>query len=763
MTDRQDDFIPYWLQTGMPSLETSEIPGREVMFPWEYPWPHTSRRDMWAEATASNPSVPSPALPFASTSSWPSTASPFGADLEQPAPHSASKTRVNALLAPLMQPWEYPWPHTLPRWVQSTQPNPSAAPPLEHLDSGKYWGAGSASWVPPAPSPDVRDRIAPSWLQSARSSGGNLGLSQPLDPQWPQDAGLPTWGSPSPPIPSAMAPASPPQPPPGSWNQDVQPQRGRQAGIARRLWEEFNDRTIGGIARDVPKIARAVADLPGNLASSTLENFHGGIDTMRRGAEEIGSGRIFPRFPSSDARTWEAGGVLRSVGGGLGTIFSPITAATEHLIENPVTQLTGNPEIGSRAGVVANTMGLRPFLPRGAKVRPGEKLPPPAVVEDFPAATPRPAVAGDVPVAAPQRVEDARERAFGASERPAPKLNDAGPRGYAPQEAVPGEITKHLSGTLNQPYEWRQKYTGSGWINPQTGGDAIAESMNIARGSPTLPATGSYRALSGNWETQPAHTGRWTPELTPDGLELSPRSKSLIEAAERTRAVMDGQEAGAYNVWIRDAPEAHRTSVDIPHSGPLDPTKAEGLGPLADRHGFYMSDRGDGVSLIAKRPAHGGPQTKEDTAGLLGGELGQGIRDRLPGAVPTPTRMVSDIVEGIGRPPGKGQATKAWLDTLDLAPPEAIEGLGRSGLVRDMIAGLHARDARLHGTMGPEGELGTVQKELQHLRDTATRNRPENWLAAVRAAYRANPEAFPAVLLPLVAGPGAHDFAVPGE
>ena len=95
---------------------------------------------------------------------------------------------------------------------------------------------------------------------------------------------------------------------------------------------------------------------------------------------------------------------------------------------------------------------------------------------------------------------------------------------------------------------------------------------------------------------------------------------------------MDGQEFGAYNVWIHNAPDAHQTSLNIPHSGPLDPTMAKSLGPFADRHGFYMSDRGDGVSLIAKRAADGGPQTKTDTARLLEGELGQGIQERLPGA-----------------------------------------------------------------------------------------------------------------------------------
>ena len=156
MNSRPDEFSPYWLQTAMPSTGNGEMPGQPVMFPWEYPWPHTAPRDMWAESMASNPFVPSPAPPFAAPPPWLNTASPFGADFKQPA-------WPDPPTPPVMQPWEYPWPHTAPKesplnlWAESTQPTPSAAPP--HLNSAKYWpaapawGDGSPATAVPQPSP----------------------------------------------------------------------------------------------------------------------------------------------------------------------------------------------------------------------------------------------------------------------------------------------------------------------------------------------------------------------------------------------------------------------------------------------------------------------------------------------------------------------------------------------------------------------------------------------------------------------------------
>ena len=184
MNGGQEDFIPYWLQTG---------------------------------------------------ASWLNAASPFGADLKQPAwpdppaPHSASKTRVNALLGPVMHAWEYPWPHTSPMesrldmWAQSTQPSPSAAPPhsalktsgrrrpssradavnalLPHLIFGKYWPVAPSvandqppahgfyfSPMPQAPSWDQvpaypADNAAPSFSQPP-SSASKSAFTRVFDASW---------------------------------------------------------------------------------------------------------------------------------------------------------------------------------------------------------------------------------------------------------------------------------------------------------------------------------------------------------------------------------------------------------------------------------------------------------------------------------------------------------------------------------------------------------------------------------------------------
>jgi hypothetical protein len=151
MTDPRDQFIPYWLQTAMRSGTDGGLlgglphPDPSFSFPWEYPWPHKSPLDMWAQWPTSTPSAPPPTF---------------------------------------------------------------VPPPLEHLDSGKYWpiapapsGAGapptvhgfhfpkSLSWdqVPAYPVPaypagsaarTIAERRSPSsWNVSAANPYGERGTS----------------------------------------------------------------------------------------------------------------------------------------------------------------------------------------------------------------------------------------------------------------------------------------------------------------------------------------------------------------------------------------------------------------------------------------------------------------------------------------------------------------------------------------------------------------------------------------------------------
>jgi hypothetical protein len=90
---------------------------------------------------------------------------------------------------------------------------------------------------------------------------------------------------------------------------------------------------------------------------------------------QIAQGNALPSFPSADPRTWSAGGALRTASGLAGAVFSPLTAATNKFVSEPVNELTGGPQTvqettpfgtptgnsitydpGARAGLVANLL-----------------------------------------------------------------------------------------------------------------------------------------------------------------------------------------------------------------------------------------------------------------------------------------------------------------------------------------------------------------------------------------------------------------------
>jgi hypothetical protein len=120
--------------------------------------------------------------------------------------------------------------------------------------------------------------------------------------------------------------------------------------FARQSVERF----AGGIARDVPRIAAGIAATPGNIIQSMVEQGRAGMEATGLGARQIRAGDVFPSFPSSDPSTWTLGGGLRVPAGIAGTVFSPLTALSENLVEAPITQLTGNPQAGQTAGLLAN-------------------------------------------------------------------------------------------------------------------------------------------------------------------------------------------------------------------------------------------------------------------------------------------------------------------------------------------------------------------------------------------------------------------------
>lgn len=91
-------------------------------------------------------------------------------------------------------------------------------------------------------------------------------------------------------------------------------------------------------------IMRGVKNLPGNILKSVVEDAKSGAATVAQGVTDLASNK-----PASG---------IGNVGMGLlGVVSSPVTGAIKEVVEKPVTELTGSPEIGNKAGFVAG-LGL---------------------------------------------------------------------------------------------------------------------------------------------------------------------------------------------------------------------------------------------------------------------------------------------------------------------------------------------------------------------------------------------------------------------
>jgi hypothetical protein len=90
-----------------------------------------------------------------------------------------------------------------------------------------------------------------------------------------------------------------------------------------------------------------------DAAGSTAENFSGSKEMAKSGVQDLRNLQIMPSFPSSDPQTWSGGGALKTLAGGVGMATAPISGTIDALVNHPVTELTGNPDIGNRAGLVA--------------------------------------------------------------------------------------------------------------------------------------------------------------------------------------------------------------------------------------------------------------------------------------------------------------------------------------------------------------------------------------------------------------------------
>lgn len=96
------------------------------------------------------------------------------------------------------------------------------------------------------------------------------------------------------------------------------------------------------------KALRLPVDIGANIGGNILNNAYAGAKLASEGASEAFRGKPMPRMPSIDPATWEAGGILKGLAGSVAMPLSPITGLASS-VNDLVTNVTGNPEAGSRA------------------------------------------------------------------------------------------------------------------------------------------------------------------------------------------------------------------------------------------------------------------------------------------------------------------------------------------------------------------------------------------------------------------------------
>jgi hypothetical protein len=123
-------------------------------------------------------------------------------------------------------------------------------------------------------------------------------------------------------------------------------------------------------AIDPINVARNIVSDAGNTIP---EAYQSGGALRSSGVADLQQHNFLPSFPSADPATWSGGGLLKTAGGALAQAVSPLTGSVNALVTNPVTQLTGNPNIGERAGDVAGLL-----IPGGGAAKVAEKAGPSA-------------------------------------------------------------------------------------------------------------------------------------------------------------------------------------------------------------------------------------------------------------------------------------------------------------------------------------------------------------------------------------------------
>jgi hypothetical protein len=313
----------------------------------------------------------------------------------------------------------------------------------------------------------------------------------------------------------------------------------------------------------------------------------------------------------------------------------------------------------------------------------------------------------------------------------------------ATHEAVPGASLGHVSRVLDMTPEQKAAYGATGRWDLPAPEVALSDMPGVGAGNrdilygalglrqlPSRQGSGLYINSLGGVETNPMTVARPLMDFpTGGGGLMAPLSRNAMDATEAFRALMDAQEAGAFNLpntmgavknknsLVLDARRRGPRRLEDPSAGALPTaeqlskmneelellhTRRMDVGPLRDP-GFGVAPTNRGAVVF---PYKGDMDPAEAARAL------RSVKKDLTKIFPSDPQMslsTMGYVPGVGKrgqfgpegtAPYSGEATIDKLRMFADLPPEVALSLGESEAVRSQIRAKALRDAKLGGTRG---------------------------------------------------------------
>jgi hypothetical protein len=301
----------------------------------------------------------------------------------------------------------------------------------------------------------------------------------------------------------------------------------------------------------------------------------------------------------------------------------------------------------------------------------------------------------------------------------------------ATHEQIPGASLGHVRQALDMTPEQKLAYGREGRFDlpapemalnefPQVGAgnrDAIYGALGY-RQLPSREASGLYMNKLGGVETNPMTIARPLMDFPTGGGggRMADDSSRVMDTAEQFRALVDAQEAGAYNLPNTMAGVKGKNSMVFDTRGRVDDPLADpsaGVLPTSEqlaRMGDVMGDYGFGVTATNRGavafPFDSSMDPKAASSAFR--KTGKQMQEIFP-SLQEKAITSTGYVPGVGKrspegplstAPFSGEATSDMLRAFSELPPNVAMNLSESESVRAAIRAKALRDSKLGGTRG---------------------------------------------------------------